>query len=276
MAISEPRWVVPVMRAGYVGRTAVYLTVGWLALAAAWGGGSAEGTTGALEQLRGEWWGAPALALIAAGLLAYALWRFLDAILDLDDHSHDGKGLASRSGMLISAVIHVSLAISAASLAIGSGSGASGGGSESLVAKLMDQGWGRWLVGAVGIGVVGAGFYQFYKAINESYREHLRDTRLVERLSAVLRAGVFAHGLVIAIIGGFLIWAAATYDASKAGGLDQALSTLRSAPFGRVLLAVVALGLLSFAVFCAVNARYRVIPMNDRAEVATLANKLKP
>lgn len=274
MALSEPRWIVPVMRAGYVGRTSVYLIVGWLALAAAWSGGSAEGTTGALAQLRGEWWGVVALALIAIGLLAYALWRLLDAVLDLDDHGHGGSDLVSRGGMLISSIVHVSLGITAASLAIGA-SGGSGDGSESLVAKVMDHGWGRLLVGGVGVGVMAAGVYQFRKAMKQSYRGHLRNARLVERLSGVMRIGVIAHGIVILSIGGFLVWAAATYDASKAGGLEQAFGTLRSAPFGRVLLALMAGGLLSFAIFCAINARYRIVPMNERAEIAEAAHKLK-
>jgi len=56
--------------------------------------------------------------------------------------------------------------------------------------------------------------------------------------------------------GGLFGWAAARFDASKATGLDGAVHTIVEAPFGRVLLTVVALGIGAFGLFSLLRARY--------------------
>jgi hypothetical protein len=48
-----------------------------------------------------------------------------------------------------------------------------------------------------------------------------------------------------------------TFDPDKAKGLDEALKTLAGQPFGEVLLLVAVAGLLSFAAWSFVEARYR-------------------
>jgi len=55
---------------------------------------------------------------------------------------------------------------------------------------------------------------------------------------------------------GLFGWAAARFDASKATGLDGAVHTIVEAPFGRVLLTVVALGIGAFGLFSLLRARY--------------------
>lgn len=75
----------------------------------------------------------------------------------------------------------------------------------------------------------------------------------VERLGQV---GYISKGVAMAVVGGLFGWAALTYDPSKAGGLDDALRTINSAPLGSVLLTVVALGLACFGVFCFFWARH--------------------
>jgi len=56
-----------------------------------------------------------------------------------------------------------------------------------------------------------------------------------------------------------LVSAAVTYDPDKARGLDAALRTLAAQPYGGFLLAVVALGIAAFGVFCFIQARYRKV-----------------
>jgi len=45
-------------------------------------------------------------------------------------------------------------------------------------------------------------------------------------------------------------WAGISYDPEKAGGIDDALRTVHDAPFGAVLLTLMALGLICFGVYC--------------------------
>jgi hypothetical protein len=58
------------------------------------------------------------------------------------------------------------------------------------------------------------------------------------------------------MMGLFLIRAAQQVDASEAGGFGEALSALRQQPHGPWLLGAVAAGLLAFAFFTLVQARY--------------------
>ena len=58
---------------------------------------------------------------------------------------------------------------------------------------------------------------------------------------------------------GFFFKAAADYNASQATGLDGALQKLAHAPYGTVILGIVAVGLFAFGLFCLIQARYREV-----------------
>jgi hypothetical protein len=76
---------------------------------------------------------------------------------------------------------------------------------------------------------------------------------VVERTGQV---GFIAKGISVALIGILVVTAAIRFDPAKASGLDAALRSLIQQPFGPWLLALVALGLAAYGVFCAFDARY--------------------
>lgn len=276
MPERAPSWVDPVMRIGYGGRAIVYVVVGVLAFLAAWQGGSAEGTTGALKQLEQQSWGMAVLIVIALGMFCYAAWRVIDSVMDLEAYGTGAKGFVARTGLIVTGLIHLALGIYVVSLLFGSeggGSGGSGNGAEGLTAQAMQYSWGRWAVGIAGLCTIGAGLYYFVKGYKEKYRSKIHATRMTERLNPAMKAGLYAHGVVVVLIGAFLFWAAWTYDPSEAGGLADAFRTIREAAFGRILLGLVALGLIGFAVFCAVNAVYRIVPRLAGDDIPTLARQ---
>ena len=262
------------MRAGYATRGVTYLIVGILALLAAWTGGQAEGTKGALAQLREQPWGTAALWIIAVGLAAYALWRFIDAGYDLDDHGSDGKGLAARAALVASGIIHAFLAFSVVRLAMGRSESEGGqSGTESMVSKLMALPLGAILVMIAGGIVVAAGLYYAWKGWSRKYEENLACTAVTERLSPALQAGQIARGLVVVMIGVFLFYAGYATEPGQAGGMEEALRTIREQAYGRVLLALVAAGLLGFSLYCFVEAIYRVVPRCADPDLPTLAGR---
>jgi hypothetical protein len=128
-------------------------------------------------------------------------------------------------------------------------------------------------VGAVGVVTIGAGGYYAYKGFAEKYKEHLQRTPTSEKLDPVIKAGLIAHGGVIALIGVFLLYAGITADSSQAGGVGQAFQTVRSQPYGQVLLGLTAIGMVCFAVYCAVEAVYRIVPRRAGSDIKTLARK---
>lgn len=252
-------------RAGYAARGVVYLIIGGLAVQAAFAaGGGTTGSKGAIREMLSQPWGQLLVALIAAGLMGYAIWRFIQATYDADDHGTDAKGLAIRSGLFASAVTHTLLALYALSLLLGSGGsgGGSGGNStESWTATLLSQPYGQWLVGIAGAIIIGVGVAHAIKAKDRKFERHLDMNEQKMKIGRpVAIFGLVARGFVFAIIGGFLIVAAWQAQPEEAKSLGETLSTLQQQPYGSWLLGAVALGLLSFGLYSIMEAFYRVIP----------------
>ncbi|MCQ8185324.1 DUF1206 domain-containing protein [Parvularcula maris] len=251
-------------RAGFAARGITYGIVGSLALMAAFGsGGGTTGQTGALETLTGSGWGKAVLAFLAIGLFGYGLWRLASAAFDLENEGSDGKAIAKRIAHAASGLTHFALALYAAALAFGAtggSSGGSGGGAESLTAKLMAQPFGVWLVGIAGIiGFIVAGF-QIKKALGEEYREHIRLPDAHGFSNKAVKFGIIARAVVFGIIGAFLLYAAFTTNPDNAKGVGGALSWLQQQPYGAILLGAISIGLLGFAFYSFLQARYRIIP----------------
>lgn len=276
MAGATPHWVDPVMRIGFAARGAVYIVVGGFAFLAALGDGYASGTKGSLERLLGSSWGFALLAFIAFGLVAFAAWRGLCALMDLEARGGGAKGWVARGGQVISGLTHLGLAVFALSLVWGGGgqSGQGGSSTEDWTAMLLRQPFGQWLVGILGLVVIAVGVRQLMKAHQEKFKRYLAASQTSERLTPVVKFGIDAHGVVIGIIGGFLIFAALTANPQRAGGLGQVLDTVRQAIYGQVLLGIVGAGLIAFAVFCFIEARYRIVPrLAESSGTRTLAMK---
>ncbi|WP_418591904.1 DUF1206 domain-containing protein [Ponticoccus sp. (in: a-proteobacteria)] len=217
-------------------------------------GGQAQGTTDALADLKGQTWGLIALWAIGLGLIAYALWRVIAAWMDLECRGTDAEGLFARAGLLVTGAIHAGLGVSVLTTAL------RGGGGEG---------------GAIGLGTIGAGGYYVYKGHAETYKDHIRVTPTTRRLDPAMKAGCVAQGVVIAVIGALILYAALTADPGEAGGVGEALHMIRSQPFGRLLLGAIGLGLIGFAIENLVEALYRVVPAHSGEDVMTFARRAR-
>jgi hypothetical protein len=71
------------------------------------------------------------------------------------------------------------------------------------------------------------------------------------------RIGLTARALVFALVGYFLLRTAIDYDPNRAVGVDGALASLHREPLGQWLLGLVAVGLVTFAVYSLLEAAYR-------------------
>ncbi|KEJ95795.1 protein of unknown function [Pseudosulfitobacter pseudonitzschiae] len=262
------KWI---MRAGYGARGVIYIIVGGLALTAALRGGDAKGTKDALATLQNEPMGLTTLWCIAAGLGAYMIWRLVDAVLDLEDHGTDLKGIFARFCTAATGVIHGAIGVSVAGLA--RGGAADSGGARDWTAQVMQMPMGPYLVAFVAAVFLGAGIYYAHKGLTGSYRTHLSTAPFTQRAQPVLTFGLVVHGAMLALVGVSLGFAAWHTDPSDAGGIGQALETLRALAWGRFLLAGAGLGLLGFAVYNLVEAVYRVIPHISGPNVPTLADQ---
>lgn len=279
MAQNDFSWAIPVMRAGYAGRGLVYVVVAGISLYAIWRGGQAESTSSAMKTLETSAWGMGLLFLIFLGMLAYAVWRLVDAAWDLEDYGKDGEGVIARLGLVISGIIHLGIGLVAFSLLFGGGGGGGGSGGEGssiprYVGMVMQWPGGRWIIGIAGLITIAAGIFYMRKGWQEKYREHLQGNRFTTRWNTALKAGVISQGIIVAIVGLLFVYAALRADPSEAGGVGAAFSWLSGQPYGRVLVGAICVGLLGFALFCFVNAAYRIVPKASDPDVQTLAARL--
>jgi Domain of Unknown Function (DUF1206) len=255
-------WVERAGRLGLVAKGALYAIVGLLAIQIPLRlGGEATDRQGALRTVAQQPLGEVLLLALAAGLLGYAVWRFVQAFLDRGDEGKGPKGLAKRVGYLGRGVLYVASAVAA--FAIVAGAGSSGGNEQEEAAHVMEWPLGRWLVAAVGIGFLAAGAYNVYRSLTTKFRKELREHQMARAARPwAIALGVFGHaarGVVFGLVGIFLTRAAWRYDPDEAIGIDGALRKLAQGPYGELLLGTVAAGLLAYAAFCFVQARYREV-----------------
>jgi hypothetical protein len=198
------------------------------------------------------------LFVIALAFVCYTLYHVLEAIFDFEN-----KGAWGRVLRLVRAVIYGSFALAAYQFATRSKTSDNNKQSTDFTAKLMDKPAGPWLVGIVGLILIGTGIYNARKAFGRRYEEGLQTfelSRTNEKAVGLLaRVGYISRGAVFAVVGVLFIQAAWTHNAHKASGLDGALRRLLAVSYGRPLVGLLALGLIAFGIFSLVEAKYRRI-----------------
>jgi len=262
--VGKHPWTERLARIGYAAKGVVYIVVGALATMTALGvGGEAQGTQGAMRSIARQPFGTAMLSIVAFGLVAYVIWRWVQAVTDADDKGTKAKGIALRLGYAGSGFIYAGLALSAARIVFGARDDGRPSAAESWTAKLMEFPYGNGLVILAALGVVGYGLYQCYKGYKAKFRKRLKTNEMSERgivwATRSGRAGFIARGIVFLLVGGFLIQAAWHYDSTQAEGLDGVLQSLILQPFGPWLLGAVALGLVAYGIYMLIEARYRRI-----------------
>lgn len=250
-------------RLGYASKALIYVIVGGLAAAAAANrGGRVTDTSGALRVILTQPFGQAILIVLAIGLCGYAAWRVLDAFADPDGHGFGFGGLVVRVGNVIRGLIYGALGVEAFRLARGL-RGSKGDEAEMWTARVMELPFGEWLVGLAGAIVAVYGFSQLVTALK------LKMDKLID-LSAVpsilrgpavkiSRFGVGARGVIIAVLGVFLVRAAFTHNPSEAHGTRESVLEIANAVQGRWLLAAIAAGLMAYGIDQALHARCRRI-----------------
>ena len=248
-------------RAGLVARGVVYGLIGILAIKVAFGsGGETTDQQGALKTIAGQPFGKVLLVLVAIGLAGYALWRLVRAAIGRGPETGADDAKDRISGV-VSGIAYAALCVTAVKILIGSSSSSSSSKTEKATGGVLDWPLGRYLVIAAGLVVLGVAVDQALKGIKQKFLEDSKTEQMSpgvdQAFTAVGVVGHLARAVVFALIGWFVVKAAIDYDPDKAVGLDQALAKLSSSAFGPVVLGIVAAGLIAFACYSVLDARYR-------------------
>jgi Flp pilus assembly pilin Flp len=252
-------WMEYAVRAGLVAYAVVYLMIGWLAVQLALGDREGKpSSSGAMHQLAEQPFGDVLIWVVSIGMFLLVLWKLLDAAFGHGEERDDGKRTRKRLVSVGKAILYAAIGYSGLQVATGSGSG--GKGQETWTAKVMNMTGGQFLVGLVALAIIAYGLYQGYQAWTEDFADKLdaegRSGSTGTAYIAFGKAGYTSRGIAFVIVGGLFAYAAITHDASKSGGIDQALFEVLDTPFGPVLLCLLGVGLACYGLFTLARARH--------------------
>jgi Domain of Unknown Function (DUF1206) len=259
---SPPRTLRLAARLGLVARALFYLLLAGLALQLVLGVGPAgrsrqANANGALTQVAQAPLGFALLLGAALGFAAFAVVRLYGAVTDGE---HGRWRRLSTAGQ---ALIYVGMTWVTLTFLLGRRTAGSEEQQRSAAGRVIALPFGRALLVAAGLAVLGMCAWQMVVAARGDFADSLRERAmkpLVRRVTLVTaRIGIPARGLAIAPIGVFLVVAGIRSDPQEAKGLDALLLQSSHSAAGRVLVALAAAGFLVFAVYSLLEARYRQV-----------------
>jgi hypothetical protein len=236
-----------------------YLLLAGLVARTAYDGSTAGKQTnahGALSVIASTWPGKVAIAAAALGFVFLGVERGAAAIRG------GGRARLRRAVTALQGVFYRALAWVPVSFLLGNNQTGSEQAQRRETASILGWPAGREIVVVLGLVVVGVCAYQVRMAVTQSFTDGLalqRASRWVRWFAeAAGTIGIAARAVVFLPVGAFLIVAAVQADPQHAKGLDAELAMLaRRSWWGPALLGVVALGLVVFAAYSGVEARYR-------------------
>jgi len=259
------KWLKGIAFAGYASKTVVYCMLGLFVVSAAFSAFRSSAPPSQQEvfkTLLEQPFGRILLLAVVAGLVCYSIWRWLQAFLNTEDLDMSKvKDVFHRIFLFVSGALYVTGAYAGLKVYMGAGGDGRDESKQRITAELMSHQWGVWLVGAIGALIIFFAFIQFKHAFKVDFMDKFERHKLSsgqDKLAKVTgRLGFGARGVVYILIGSFFSLAAYYHDPDQAGGLQKAFRFLMEQNYGQYLLAAVGVGLITYGIFCAVEARFR-------------------
>jgi hypothetical protein len=193
--------------------------------------------------------------IILLGTLSYIVWRVYESIADPYEYGGSTKGIMRRIGIGLSASADALIAYAAIRVLLGTNDIQKSGQpteEREMVAALLQEPYGRWLITGIGIVVMITAIIQFVYGYTSGYKErgdmkHYR--KLIQTTIHILaRIGYSARGIIIGIIGFFFIRAGLTENARHIVNTDKAFDFIGD-EVGHVYFVLVALGTMCYGLF---------------------------
>jgi hypothetical protein len=244
-------------RFGLVARSGFYLLLAGLVVNLAVEGsqGPQADAKGALETVAGNPIGEAAIVAVALGFLAFGATRLWTAWQD------KRPSIWRRTTTALQGAFYLLLMWIPLSYVFGNRTAGSNKSQHRVAGDLLGLPGGRVLVGLLGVIVITVCANQIRTALTQEYADGMPAHGAPAWVDWLIRGaatlGIPARALVFLPVGVCLIVAAVQSDPHHAEGLDQLLAQLSGEWWGVLLLALVAVGLLIFATYSLLEARYR-------------------
>ena len=244
--VADHRVVDAGARAGYAVNGFLHLLIAWLGLQVAFGRtGAKADPSGAMALVAGNPLGMVVLVAIVVAFALLAVWQVGECVRGPD--TGDRVKAAAKAG------VYLALAWSAVLFLMGAGKSGQAQAKDAT-ASIMNLPFGPQLVVALGVVVAAVGGYHIFKGWTERFRSDLASTpsRFIILAGKV---GYIAKGVALIAVGVGLVTAGLTHRASESQGLDGALNSMVSLPWGQLVVVLVAAGFAAFGLYSFSRAR---------------------
>ena len=245
-------------RFGLVARGIIYIIIGAIAVMLAFGAAQhLPDRGGALEAIASKPFGFVLLWILVIGFAGLALWKLVQAAVARlnPTEAHRLKAAGTAVGYFIAFLSTYWF------VRDGRVPASSDSVSRDLTATVMSYDGGQLIVAIAGLLIALAGIYMAVEALRLEFTRYLRmgwmSRRTQDTVVRLGQIGYAARAVIVFLIGVAVLDAAVTYNAARAEGVDGALRTVATEPFGPILLIVVALGLIAFGVLSFFEAKWR-------------------
>ena len=193
--------------------------------------------------------------VIILGAVCFIVWRFYEAFKDPNCIGSDAKAILLRGGAAFSSVADAFIVLSVLQ-ALFAGDKAPVTGEpvqqQKMVADLLQSNWGHFIVMATGIiAMLTAGILVFY-GLSKRFTEAINADHFTNRsrhiLHAIAYAGYFARGVILGIIGFFLLKASIKKNSSYVVNTDKAFDFIGD-HVGHIWFILVALGTICYGIY---------------------------
>ncbi|MGI8495739.1 MAG: DUF1206 domain-containing protein [Pyrinomonadaceae bacterium] len=251
-------------RWGFYTKGYLFIIIGFLAVFVATGvnNGKLAAPTGALSTIAQLPFGRIILVFFIIGALSHGIWNILRGVADVDGAGKNLQGIGKRIIPVGIGIFYLVLSWFAFNLIITSRAIYSNDEiPKTITSLILSFPLGSVLIFLIGLGIIGAGIHELYSGITGKYKKnfllfgvennHLKIITWLGYLSFTARA------VLLFLMGYYFIWAAVDYNASEVIGMDGALLALSQTYYGKTILFITAIGLISHGFLSLYEAKYR-------------------
>jgi hypothetical protein len=247
--------------AGHFSAAIFYVTMGLLAGLVALGlrGEPPDGRVVA-RALRDLPFGRILLITVALGALSLVIWRSLQAFWDVESKGRSFIGLCQRGRFLFSAFFYLTIPIGVTRMLFGYHTPSGEQMAEQAASAVIGFPFGWSIVLGAGMGFLGVGGYYLYRMYRGNFEKVFRCEQMSEGQRKFCfglgRFGCASRGVILLVIGYYLMVAGWNVDPRQVEGQAGALHIIGSQPLGPIMLGIVALGLIALGLYSLAELRY--------------------